>query len=443
MKIEKVIICLGFCLSSIFLTETQAAERTWTGPGSSGNWTDPANWDGGVAAPSPGDSLVFAGTATTNTNNFTVGTAFSGITISGAAYTLSGNAIQLTGNVLRTSAQNSTISLGLELIGDNRTFQVDGVRTLSLSGLISGSSTIVKQGDGTLQFWGVNNSFTGGITVEGGTISSRGIGQTSHFGMGTITVNNGKISLSSANTTITGLAGSASGIVENGNSDTARVLTINTTNVGGDVFQGTIQNGGAAAISLVKNGLGTTILTGTNTYTGATSINSGTLVVNGSLGNTAVTVATNGILSGEGTIGGNTTVNGTISAGNGAGQIIFENDFTFAATGARTLLFEGGDLVSVNGALNLNDGWTLSLQNGFQNGGSVVIFEYGTLGAFGTVNIDQLNLGFTPTSPLAVINDAINQRIILNGISAIPEPSVAFLLGLSLAGVVVLRRRRR
>ena len=39
-----------------------------------------------------------------------------------------------------------------------------------------------------------------------------------------------------------------------------------------------------------QNGPGTTILTAINTYTGATTVNAGALVVNGSIANSAVTV---------------------------------------------------------------------------------------------------------------------------------------------------------
>ncbi|MEP7158805.1 MAG: S8 family serine peptidase, partial [Chloroflexota bacterium] len=72
-----------------------ASTATWTGGGSDNNWTTAANWGG--TAPVAGDDLVFPGGAArlTNTNDFTAGTSFNSITLSGTGYTLSGNSVAL------------------------------------------------------------------------------------------------------------------------------------------------------------------------------------------------------------------------------------------------------------------------------------------------------------------------------------------------------------
>jgi uncharacterized repeat protein (TIGR02543 family) len=66
----------------------------------------------------------------------------------------------------------------------------------------------------------------------------------------------------------------------------------------------------ATTLSLTKNNAtGTLILGGTCAYTGATAVNAGTVLVNGSThANSAVTVAANAILGGSGTINGTLSV---------------------------------------------------------------------------------------------------------------------------------------
>lgn len=69
---------------------------------------------------------------------------------------------------------------------------------------------------------------------------------------------------------------------------------------------------------LRKEGAGTLTLTATNTYTGDTLVNQGTLVINGTLAATAVTVASGATLAGTGSMGSNVTISagGTIAPGN-------------------------------------------------------------------------------------------------------------------------------
>jgi len=69
-----------------------------------------------------------------------------------------------------------------------------------------------------------------------------------------------------------------------------------------------------------------------------------------------------------------------------------------------------------------------------------LLFTYGLDGGFDldpTFNTD--NLGFTPTGALTLTDNG-SGSIFLNGVSAIPEPSVALLGAL---GMLALLRRRR
>ena len=68
-------------------------------------------------------------------------------------------------------------------------------------------------------------------------------------------------------------------------------------------YGGAIVDGSAAGGSLVQNGPGISILTGTSTYSGATTVNAGVLEVNGTIGNSSsVAVNSGGTLAGGGTV---------------------------------------------------------------------------------------------------------------------------------------------
>ena len=78
---------------------------------------------------------------------------------------------------------------------------------------------------------------------------------------------------------------------------------------GNGVVNGVINNQTTNALSVTMNGPGIWTFTATNTYAGATLVQGGTLLVNGAIGTNTVTVQTNSMLGGTGTIGGAVTYN--------------------------------------------------------------------------------------------------------------------------------------
>ena len=144
---------------------------------------------------------------------------------------------------------------------------------------------------------------------------------------------------------------------------------------------GTAGNAGVYALTL--NGAGTLVLAGSNTYTGATTIVAGTLEVDGSIANSAVTVQTGGVLDGNGTTGAVVVQSGaTLAAGTGAGMLNTGNlslqaGATFAAEIGGATAGTTYDQVNVTGTVALN-GATLSasLINSFApTGGSFTIIN--------------------------------------------------------------------
>jgi len=104
---------------------------------------------------------------------------------------------------------------------------------------------------------------------------------------------NAWLNLSGYGVTVDGLAGE--GIVDSelygsslfGSAPCTLTISNNTAN---QAFAGTLQNS-YAGLSLIKAGSATQTLSGVNVYTGATTVAQGTLMVNGTLGFTPVSVA--------------------------------------------------------------------------------------------------------------------------------------------------------
>ena len=180
---------------------------------------------------------------------------------------------------------------------------------------ITGSTYIIKNGTGTV-FINNSNSFTGGITINGGMIvlnaantftgdiqiNAGGVlqlGAASAVGTGNAVVfgpnatSGTKLQLNGNSATVTGLDTSAlfpgTPVVENSHATNNSVLTINTAST--SVFAGTLQNGGAGTLAITLTGGGTLILTGTNTLTGGNTVSSGTLQIG--QGGTAGTLSGN------------------------------------------------------------------------------------------------------------------------------------------------------
>ncbi|MEI9895549.1 MAG: hypothetical protein WDN28_17070 [Chthoniobacter sp.] len=201
---------------------------------------------------------------------------------------------------------------------------------------------------------------------------------------------------------------------------------------------GTLQNigeinGGAGLTKVLGTGTNTLTLAGTNSYTGATSVNSGKLLVSGSItGSTAVNVASGATLGGDGgTIGTTgTTVNvnagATLAPGtSGIGQLNIGNSGTgnsvvFGGTNASHAVFgievdansNASDVLSIDGNLDLSSGFdqlTLTILNGTTPTGVYTIATYtGTLtGTFDFANLPagySLNYGTGTNSAITLTN---------------------------------------
>jgi autotransporter-associated beta strand protein len=357
------------------------------------------------------------GTVDLNGNDVTFGTALSG----GGALTKIGNgtltftaannhlATTITGGTIRFSAANqfganganltinggtvqwapgstANISGGLNPIGANgATFDTNGNDVTFLTSM-SGSGLVTKTGAGTL-FWGVPNNHTGGTNITGGFIR---VAFEAPLGTGNVTLNGGGLQFLPATTFDVSPRLNPLGF--NGG-------TIDTN--GATIAFGSALTGPG---NFTKTGAGTLTLNGTNTYTGRTIVNGGTL----QLGNSGTVLPDDhlvmvdagtfalgsaperiGVLSGSGGIVqlGNQTL--TLSAGGSSysgaiqgvgGSVVKDGPSNLLLYGAST--FTGSLILADQPAPSDNTveiGNTGSLFGGGTLAGSIVVGHYSTL----------------------------------------------------------------
>ena len=236
-------------------------------------------------------------------------------------------------------------------LADDATFGCSDTNgTLTFSGNISGTNSIQKNGAGLLVLGG-SNSFVG-LTINTGAVlasNSAALGTASGTTLiqntgqlkliNSITNNHpillagataGKIHLSNTGGTnqVNGLVGLLGGGFDYGIEAALGKLTLaggvaftdvfaSTRNVrlsgdGEGAVSGTIQNGGSAIVAIAKTGAGQWTLSGTNSYTGATTVSAGTFLINGTSAS-AVTVS-GGTFGGSGVISNRVTISAGIHA---------------------------------------------------------------------------------------------------------------------------------
>lgn len=455
---------------------------TWANAGASTAWYTAGNWSPSTASSAWLTTNVaqFTNTGTANTSGINMGTAQLSIgaievtsargrvlTIgnsSGTAgtLTLNGATVNSVSNVVLRNASSFLLTLQNNETGTGKTmdvalanstanvFLVDGAGGIAVSSIIksaSGTTPLVKQGTGTLTLSGAN-TYSGGTSVENGSLVLTG-GINRLPNATSVTLGSGTTSgvlvlgdaTSAVSQTLAGLTTSGTGsgnkvVGANGTGDSTLTLNIST---GTNTFAGTIGGTGTNEnrIGLTKTGNGTLVLTGTNTYTGTTTISGGTLSVgslaggsnpsgigqsapsagnllinSGVLQYTGASVSTNrqftlgtsggGLdASGSGAInfsavssltlsGTNTartlTLTGTNTGDNTLAAVIGNNGTgatSLSKTGTGTWVLTGTN--TYTGATTVSAG-TLKVNGSLAAGSAVGVSSGGTLGGSGTVN---------------------------------------------------------
>jgi autotransporter-associated beta strand protein len=271
----------------------------------------------------------------------------------------------------------------LELVG-TQTLTVGDSGNYDFSGVISGPIALNKVGSGTQTLSG-NNTYNGGTTLNAGQLN---INSATALGTGNFTIAGGTIDNTSGSAkTLTNnntqnwnadftFAGTNDLNMGTGNvtMNASRTVTVNAGNftVGGIIS--------GASMGLTKNGSGTLVLSGANTYNGTTTINAGTLSI-GAVDRIADTSNLN-VAGGTFDLGG---FNETLGSITGSGNITLGAG-TLTTNSTSNTTFSG--LISGTGGLTKNGTSTLTLSgNNTYNGtttisaGTIEIAAAGRLGA--------------------------------------------------------------
>ncbi len=329
-----------------------------------------------------GVAVTLNGTGHLDLNGFNEtnsgGLIFTGgsVTTGSGTLTLGGGAATITSNASSTTA---TISGNLNLGGSNQTFTVASGTAgtdLSISAAISGMHNLTKAGAGVLNVSGAN-TYTGKTTISAGTMQFAkevslyndataswtatnlivASGATAAFNVG------GTGEFTSTDIDTLKALGTASGGFESGS-----ILGLDTTNASGGTFTYSSNianpNSGSNVLGLTKLGTGTLVLSGTNTYTGATFVSGGVLNIQNAsaLGTTAsgTTVASGATLQLQNniTVGAEAlTLNGTGASGQNGALVNVSGTNNY---GGLVTLGTASTISSDTGTLNLTNAGTIT-----------------------------------------------------------------------------------
>ncbi|MGY4500568.1 fibronectin-binding autotransporter adhesin [Bradyrhizobium sp. GM24.11] len=370
---------LNFASAAIAFSGAGPRALTLTGSNTAANTLADVLGDNGGAS-----SLIKAGAGRwvlTGNNSYTGGTFLNSGTLAvdndgnlGAA----AGALTFNGGTLENTSAFTT-PRGVTLNAGGGTFQTDA--NLTASGAIGGGGALTKTGGATLALT-ANNTYRGGTTISAGMLQ----------------IGNG------------GTTGSIAGnVLNNGVLAFARSDTLS--------FGGLISGSG----SVNQLGSGVTVLTGDNTYAGATTVSVGSLIVNGdqSAATGLTSVAGGATLGGTGIIGSSVTIanGGILSPGNlgsSPGTLTIQKDLLLSGGSILNYNFgkastPGGplnDLTQVNGNLTLAGTINVSTSPG----GSFDPGIYRVISYAGTLTNNTLQTGTIP-SPDYFVQTSIDKQV--------------------------------
>ena len=430
--------------------------------------------DGSISNSNGGANVLGVQKLGANTLTFTGVNNYSGVTT-------------ISAGILQIGNGGTTGNLGSGNVVNNGSLVFNRSDSLAVSNAISGTGSLTKLGASTLALSGAS-TFTGATTINGGVLSIDSIqnaGSATPNALGNpVAGANSVINLADSCTLrYTGSANGSSDRVVNLSSASDGTYTLDasgaapfvltsaiTTNAtsgattlvltggGSGAAGGAIINGtGASVTSVIKNGVGTWTVASTNTYTGPTNVNAGTLAMNGSISGSTTNVNNGGTLTGDNGTFGNVIVNGggTFSpGGNLVGTLTVAGDLTLKDSSMLLAQFNSDapavDGIIVNGNLNISNGAVLNVSDIGSSASSIFDLPAPFITYSGTWNGGTF-LGMPDDSYFMSGGQAYfisydgaggESIVTLTMVAAVPEPGVAVSLLGGLGLLLGVRRRR-
>ncbi len=380
-----------------------------------GTWADTGSslWSG--SSTGGADATLGTNVITTTSDSLNFGTGTTGNGLGAGTITVSGT---VNAGSITFGSQSGTITLSGGTINLASTTTISANGTMTIDSLITGAGTsLTKAAGGTLRLTNTANTYTGATLIgqstggaleatflaNGGVASSIGASSNAASNLVLSNINAGVlryIGTTNASSdrlfTLGNQQGYAGGFEVTGTgslnltntgsvafsqANSARIFSLGGTHIGQNILSALLVDNGTGTLSFIKNGVGNWVLANnSNSYTGTTTLNGGTLSVSkmadyntdsaigkGTAG--AAIVFNGGALNYIGS-GDDTdrliqlTNNGTI-LNNGEGALNFDAIGNFnvqaSTTNARTLTLGGTNGGTISGAIRNNNTGTISV----------------------------------------------------------------------------------
>ena len=290
------------------------AAISWTGGGADSNWSNTNNWNL-LRAATAGDAVTFATTTRMPpvvNQNVTVDTiTFNFVASMAPSLQVTGGSKLTVSSIVKLGSVAGSIEVPLVVPAGGLILSAGNGNTWNINGQISGSDPLTLMGGAQLTMKTANPSFSGSVLIS--NVYCR-ISATNCLGTGSITLGSGS-SLAALWPDASLIFGSAAQTITVGAGTGARQITTQTSGLTVTMAHQWILNtnlslmmnslaatpsrvtfggnmSGAGGLLVVGSSNDTYVLSGSNSYQGATLCATGTVVLNGSLGNGKVVIGT-------------------------------------------------------------------------------------------------------------------------------------------------------